>query len=134
MVEIIVCEIICWLISKVLENDSPYSDGSQLNLEKKRHGAIEIMSRRGMEILASVPQGLGLVSLPNANKPQEPTVSGGYLLIWNLYTVGKSPAINYQNRRWVVKQLKGISESAGITMALQLAEDIVKIDQEERID
>ncbi|KAJ5933682.1 hypothetical protein N7454_006011 [Penicillium verhagenii] len=134
MVEIIVCRIICWLIDKVLEQDMPYSDEGRVNLESKRQEAIQIMSRRGKEILATVPQGLGLVFLPSANKPEERSVSGGYMLIWNLYTVGKSPAISYQNRRWVVKQLKGISESAGITMALQLAEDVVRIDQEVYVD
>ncbi|KAJ5814379.1 uncharacterized protein N7503_001129 [Penicillium pulvis] len=129
MVEIIVCEITCWLMPKVLADDPLSPDVRQMNLTSKLQYATDIMSRRGEEILASVPQGLGLVMVPDADKPQQPNVSGGYMLIWNLYTVGKSPTISHQTRKWIVKQLKGISESAGITMAFQLAEDLVKIEE-----
>ena len=50
------------------------------------------------------------------------------MLTWNLYTIGKSPVINDKTRQWIIKQLMGISKSAGIAMALQLAQGIVKID------
>ena len=127
MVEIIVCEIICWLINKILVEDPAYPAVGRLELTSKLQYTMQIMSKRGDEILASIPQGLGLVSVPDADKPQQPNVSGGYMLIWNLYTVGKSPAISYQNRQWVIKQLRGISERASIAMAFQFAEDLVEI-------
>ncbi|KAJ5583906.1 hypothetical protein N7450_006570 [Penicillium hetheringtonii] len=83
------------------------------------------------EILASVPHGLGLVYIPGqynpADEPPQLCVSGGYMLTWNLYTVGKSPVINNDDRKWVIDRLKGISDSAGIAMAYQLAEDLEKI-------
>ncbi|KAL2829672.1 hypothetical protein BDW59DRAFT_32495 [Aspergillus cavernicola] len=129
MIEIIVCEIICWLINKILAEDPAYPNEGRLKFKSKLQDAMKIMSRRGEEILASLPQGLGIVLVPDADKPQQPNVSGGYMLIWNLYTVGKSPAISYQNRQWVIKQLQGIGESASIAMAFQLAEDLVKIEQ-----
>ncbi|KAJ5655195.1 hypothetical protein N7507_007145 [Penicillium longicatenatum] len=129
MVEIIICEIICWLIRKVFDENMPYPYEGQLNLKSKLQYAMQIVARRGEEILASVPQGLGLVLLPDLDNPQQPNVSGGYMLIWNLYTVGKSPATNHRNRQWIIKQLKDISKSAGITMAFQLADDLVKIEQ-----
>ncbi|KJK66011.1 specific transcription factor domain protein [Aspergillus parasiticus SU-1] len=132
MVEIIVCEIICWLVKKILAENPAYPAEFRLKLKSRLQYATQIMSRRGEEILASVPQGLGLVSLPDADKHKQPNVSGGYMLIWNLYTLGNSPVISYQNRQWVIKQLKDISGSAGIAMAFQLAEDLVKIDQ--RVD
>ncbi|KAE8411723.1 hypothetical protein BDV36DRAFT_273812 [Aspergillus pseudocaelatus] len=129
MVEIIVCEIVCWLINKVLAENPAYPAEGRLKLKSRLQYAAQIMSRRGEEILASVPQGLGLVLLPDAHKPQLPNVSGGYMLIWNLYTVGKSPVISYQNRLWVIKQLKDVSRSAGIAMAFQLAEDLVRLER-----
>ncbi|KAJ1709802.1 hypothetical protein NYO67_8003 [Aspergillus flavus] len=129
MVEIIVCEIICWLIKKIITENPDYPAEGRLKLKSRLQYATHIMSRRGEEILASVPQGLGLILLPDANKPKQPNISGGYMLIWNLYTVGKSPAISHQNRQWVIKQLKDISRTSGIAMAFQLAEDLVKIEQ-----
>ncbi|KAJ5215487.1 uncharacterized protein N7498_001894 [Penicillium cinerascens] len=129
MVEIIVCEIICWLINKILAEDPTYFAEGRLNLISRLQYAMQIISRRIEDILASIPQGLGLVSFPDAIKPQKPNVSGGYMLIWNLYTVGKSPIVSYENRLWVIKQLQGISESANIAVASQLAEDLVTIGQ-----
>lgn len=127
MIEIIVCEIIYWLIKKISTDDSAaHWAESRLNLESKLQFSQHIMSKRAAEILASVPQGLGLVSASGAYVPQDPNMSGGYMLIWNLYTVGKCPIISPQDRQWVIMQLKGISESANIAMAFQLAEDLVK--------
>lgn len=131
-VEIIVCEIICWLINKILTEESARPAADQLKLQSKLRYTMQVISRRSADILASVPQGLGLVSLPDANIPQEPNVSGGYMLIWNLYTVGKSPAISEQDRQWIIKQLKGINERANVAMALELAKDLVEIGRGER--
>ena len=128
MIEIIVCEIIYWLIKKISTDDSRHWAESRLKLESKLQFSQNIMSRRAAEILASIPQGLGLVSAPGAYVPQDPNVSGGYMLIWNLYTVGKCPIISPQDRLWVIMQLKGISESANIAMAFQLAEDLFKME------
>lgn len=125
MVEIIVSEIICWLINKILTEEPGYPAESRLKLESKLQYSLNIMSRRAEEILASIPQGLGLVSASGSHMPQQPIVSGCYMLIWSLYTVGKCPTISGQDRQWVIKQLKGISESGNIAMALQLAEDLV---------
>lgn len=126
MIEIIVCEIICWLINKILTEDPTAPAESRPNLESKLQYTLKIMSRRGEEILASVPQGLGLVSAEGAHIPQQPNVSGGYMLIWNLYTVGKSPTITHRDRQWVIRQLKGISESVNIAIASQFAEDLIR--------
>lgn len=129
MIEIIVCEIICWLINKILTEDPAHSAEFRLKLQSKLQYAVSIMSRRSAEILASTPQGLGLISASGAYVPQEPNVSGGYMLIWNLYTVGKCPTISHQDRQWVIMQLKGISESGNIAMAFQLAEDLVRTER-----
>jgi hypothetical protein len=50
------------------------------------------------------------------------------MLMWSLYTVGKSPVADDKTRQWVIKQLKGISKSSGIAMALELAQALVKVD------
>lgn len=132
MVEIVVCEIACWLINKILTTDLAQPAQVHLKLKLKLQELLQIMSKRGEDVLASVPQGLGLISvLESQNSVDSPShicVSGGYMLTWNLYTVGKSPVVNDKTRQWIIKQLKGISKSAGIAMALQLAQDIVKID------
>jgi hypothetical protein len=126
MVEIIVCEIIYWLIQKISTDDPAHWVESRPKLESKLQFSQNIMSRRAIEILASIPQGLGLVSALGDYVTQETNVSGGYMLIWNLYTVGKCPIISPQDRQWVAMQLKGISESANIAMAFQLGEDLVR--------
>jgi hypothetical protein len=132
MVEIIVCEIACWLINRILATDLALPAEVHLRLKSKLQESLQIMSTRGEDVLASVPQGLGLISVlesqNSANSPSHTYVSGGYMLTWNLYTVGKSPIINYETRQWIIKQLKGISKSAGVGIAMQLAQDIGEID------
>jgi hypothetical protein len=131
-VEIIVHEIACWLINKVLTEYPEQPAHDRLNLGLKLHELLQIMSQRGGDILASVPQGLGLVSRPesqtSADGPSHTCVSDGYMLMWSLYTVGKSPVADDKTRQWVIKQLKGISKSSGIAMALELAQALVKVD------
>lgn len=132
MVEIIVCEIACWLINKILATDRAQPAQVHLNLKLKLHELLQIMLERGGDVLASIPQGLGLVSVSNSQtsvySPSHTCVSGGYMLIWSLYTVGKSPVVDDKTRQWIIKQLKDISRGAGIAMALQLAQDVVKVD------
>lgn len=130
-VEIVVYEIACWLINKILATDQQPTQVCS-NLKLKLHELLQIMSQRGGDILASVPQGLGLVSASESqtsvNSPSHTCVSGGYMLIWSLYTVGKSPVVDDKTRQWIIKQLKGISKSSGIAMALELAQTLVKVD------
>lgn len=136
MVEIIVCEIICWLINKIITSDldgsGPVSGQDGTELKSKLHYAAHIIAERGEDILSSIPQGLGLVFAPGQHQyfeePPQANISGGYMLVWHLYTVGKSPVIGDGDRKWVIERLKGISESAGIDMALQLAEDLAKLE------
>ena len=133
MIDIIACEIVCWLINKLITSRQGYSKEDLPKYKSKLRYAAHIISQRGEEIMASVPQGLGHVYIPGqynpADEPPELCVSGGYMLTWNLYTVGKSPVITNDDREWVIKRLKGISDSAGIAMAYQLAEDLEKIGQ-----
>ncbi|VUC23599.1 unnamed protein product [Clonostachys rosea] len=127
MVEIIVCEIICWLIRRILTEDPTYPTHDHQRLESKLRYEMQVMSSRVEGIVASVPQGLGLLSMPDADKLQRANVSGGYMLIWNLYAAGKCPVVKHQDRQWIIKQLERISESLGIAMASQLAEDLHNI-------
>lgn len=136
MVEIIVCEIICWLINKIITSDldgsGPLSGQDSATLKSKLHYAAHVISQRGEDILSSIPQGLGLVFAPGQHQyfeePPQANVSGGYMLVWHLYTVGKSPVISNGDRKWVIERLKGISESAGIDMALELAQDLTNLE------
>ena len=132
MLEIIAYEIECWLINKILATDPAQSAQVHLDLKLTLQDLLQIMSKRGADVLASIPQSLGLLSVPDSQSSVDSTchtyVSGGYMLIWSLYTVGKSPVVDHRTRQWVIKQLLDISKSAGIAIALQLAQDIVEID------
>ena len=132
LLEIIVCEIVCWLINKVLTRESAPPGLTHKKLQLKLQQSLQVMSKLGEDILASVPQGLGYISMPESPKSPDSSchasVSGGYMLTWSLYTVGKSPVVNDKTRQWVIKRLQGIAKSSGIAMALELAQDIVKID------
>ncbi|KAL4906355.1 hypothetical protein BDW74DRAFT_151757 [Aspergillus multicolor] len=135
MVEIIVCEIACWLIDKVCACPSTTEDLDLGNVDTnrlaiKRRALLGVMAARGDDILATVPQGLGLLppspAVPACTPDYSggPSVSGGYMLTWTLYAVAKSPVVSQQTRGWIIEQLEGISRSAGIAMALQLAREI----------
>lgn len=157
MIEIIVCEMVCWLINKVLTIDADTAAGAasggiaggvsggvvtlpalpshgidRAKLKARMQYTADLISLRGEEILMSIPQGLGLVYIPGSEEPGNQysgvNVSGGYMLTWHLYTVGKSPVITAEDRKWVIDRLKGVGDSAGIDMAWQLAEDLVKIE------
>jgi hypothetical protein len=56
-------------------------------------------------------------------------VSGGYMLTWGLYMVGKCAVTTKDTRRWIIQRLQGIGSSTGTSIALQLVEDIIKIDE-----
>ena len=131
LLEIIVCEVVCWLINKILLRELLQPDQA-IKLKLKLQDSLQIMSMRGQEILASVPQGLGYISVSespsHADSCSNASVSGGYMMTWSLYTVGRSPVVDDATREWIIKQLETISKSAGVAMALQLSQDMAKVD------
>ncbi|KAI3024119.1 hypothetical protein CBS147347_6342 [Aspergillus niger] len=106
----------------------------QMTLEAKFQETIQIMTSLGEDMLATVPQMLGYVSLIGGqhisyNSTSTASVPGGYSLIWTLYMVGKSPVTKRKFRKWVIRHLQEIGQNAGFAMALQLLEGVMKIDQ-----
>ncbi|PWY82059.1 hypothetical protein BO70DRAFT_336407 [Aspergillus heteromorphus CBS 117.55] len=130
--QMIHCEVMCYLLQKALATDLPPAIRESLSLRLQE--TLKIQLKLGEDILATVPQTLGLVSLePTPQTPlnfsSDANVSGGYLLIWCLYLVGRSPVTTSKSRKWIIRRLQAIGEVAGTKMALQLLADIVKMDQ-----
>ncbi|RAH73828.1 uncharacterized protein BO66DRAFT_417663 [Aspergillus aculeatinus CBS 121060] len=135
-IQMIVCEIICYLLKKILTL-SPAAPAAQVRLRRRQlHETLGILSRVGEDILATVPQALGIVAPPA--DPSQPyagdlspraSVSGAYILIWCLYMVGKSPATAEPARKWIIRRFRKIFQGAGMEMALPLLEEIVRVDQ-----
>lgn len=74
---------------------------------------------------AESPTSADLSSDPSANG----SASGGHLLMWCLYTVGKSPVTRGRTRKWVMKRLRDIAQKSGLPIALQFVNDIDEIDK-----
>ncbi|KAL4873650.1 hypothetical protein BDV12DRAFT_192093 [Aspergillus spectabilis] len=132
--QMIVCEIVCYLLNKVLVVTPDLAPATCAQIKAKLQETLQILSQLSDDILATVPQVLGVVSpVPESclavNSPLGASVAGGYILTWGLYMVGKSPATAAQTRKWIIRRLGDIVKYSGIALARQLLDDIVKIDQ-----
>ncbi|KAL2823979.1 hypothetical protein BDW59DRAFT_147991 [Aspergillus cavernicola] len=130
--QMIVCEVTCYLLNKVLTTDLSPVIRAQLKL--KLQETLQVLSTLGEDMLATVPQALGFISSASehhisVNCFSHTSMSGGYILTWCLYMVGKSPLIKSKTRKWIIRHLQNIGKNAGIAIALQLLEDVVQIDQ-----
>lgn len=130
--QIILCEILCYLLNKVLATDlAPIiREHRKLKLQE----TLQTLSKLGDDILATVPQALGFVSSASGPRPSidlsfHGSVSGAYILTWCLYMVGKCMVTKSETRKWVIRRLQDIGRNTGISIALQLVENIVKLDQ-----
>lgn len=131
---VVVCEVLFHLLNKALE--MPLTPACRGQMESRVQETVQILSSLGDSILATVPQALGFVS--SACEPEtqssvdlsvHESVSGGYLITWCLYTVGKSPVTDSKTRKWVMRRLQDIGQNGGIAMALQFVHDIDEIDK-----
>lgn len=131
MLQVVVCEILLHLLNEALA--TPLTPACRMQMEIKLQETLQILSNLGDNILATIPQALGFVS--SVSEPQSSvdlsaaSVSGGYLLTWCLYTIGKSPVTDSKTRRWIMRRLQDIGQNGGIAMALQFVEDIDEIDK-----
>lgn len=137
MLQMIVCNIIYYMLSSALAMN--LATAIRVHMEVKLHETLQIQSKLENDMLATVPQALGFVS--SASGRYQPVdfsspagVSGGYLLTWCLYTVGQSTVVKSKTRKWIIRRLFDIGNKAGIAVALQHLEDIVKIDEIRRED
>ena len=132
ILQMILCNILWFLLNKALATDPTPAVRSEL--EQKLSETLHIQSKLEADMLATVPQALGLVSsvstlhLPvDCSSPA--SVSGGYLLTWCLYTVGQSTAVKSETRKWIIRRLRDIGKTTGIVMALHHCEDLIMIDR-----
>jgi hypothetical protein len=92
------------------------------------------LSKLGNDFLATIPQALELSSSPSDPRPSvdlsfRGNISGGSMLTWGLYMVGKCAVTTKDTRKWIIQRLQGIGSNTSTSVALQLVEDIIKIDQ-----
>lgn len=125
-----VYEATCVLLSKAITGQ-PVPQ-IQADLKQRLQETWERLAKLGDDLVATVPQALGLVSsanCPSVDSSLPISVSGGYMLTWSLYTAGKSSVISGKTRQWIICCLDYIAKAAGIKMASQLLEDIRELDQ-----
>lgn len=132
MLQIVVYEIICYLLEKVLASN--LTPDAEAHMKLRLQEGLDMLSKLGRDILATVPQAFGFISSASGqdasiDSPADSSVSGGYMLTWSLYTVGKSPVTSSNTRRWIINRLQDIGKRAGLALTLQLVEEIVVIDQ-----
>ncbi|CAG8087650.1 unnamed protein product [Penicillium olsonii] len=132
MLQIIIGNVIYFLLTKTLAmNIAP---AMRAQVRQGLYDTLQIQSKLEKDILATVPQALGYISStfqPNSviDFSSPASVSGSYLLTWCLYTVGQSTVVRSETRRWVIRRLQDIGSNAGLAVALQHREDIIKLEQ-----
>ncbi|KAJ5438598.1 Protein of unknown function DUF3468 [Penicillium daleae] len=130
--QMILCEMICYLLNGLLGGDLPST--LQMSMNYRLQETLERLSKLGNDFLATIPQAMELSSLPSDPRPSldlsfRGNVTGGYMLTWGLYMVGKCAVTTKETRKWIIQRLQSIGSNSGTAVALQLAEDIIKIDQ-----
>ncbi|CAL5870791.1 uncharacterized protein PFLUO_LOCUS5031 [Penicillium psychrofluorescens] len=135
-IRMITCEITCVLLNNALAKDlAPAArECMKLNLQE----TMQTLSKLGDDILATVPQALESLCITSksgsANQSFDGNVSGGYMLTWGLYMVGKSPAATSGARQWIIRLLHDVFMNAGLSISLQIAEHIMRIDETAKYD
>ncbi|KAJ5095315.1 hypothetical protein NUU61_004671 [Penicillium alfredii] len=132
MLQVVVCEVLFHLMNRIL--DANITPVHRAQIMTKLHETFQILSTLGDDMLATVPQALGVVSsAPDLDLyldlPARVSVSRGYMVVWSLYTVGKSPVTRSETRKWIITILKHVGHTAGIAMALRFADDVDEIDK-----
>lgn len=132
VLQAVVCEITCHLLTKALITALPPDCRTQIEMTLQE--TFQILMTLGDDILATVPQSLGFVSSEtephtSTDSSANASVSGGHMIVWCLYTVGKSPVTRSWTRKWIMRRLQDIGQNAGIPMALQFVDDIDEIDK-----
>jgi hypothetical protein len=130
--QMVLCEITSYLLNEFLGKD--LSPATQKNMNDRLQETLQTLSKLGNDFLATIPQAMEYASLPSDSLPSvdlsfRGNVSGGYMLTWGLYMVGKCAVTTNETRRWIIRRLQSIGRNTGTSIALQLAENIIKIDQ-----
>lgn len=132
ILQIIICDSIRYIMNQILATD--LVPVIRTHMELRLLDTQGILSKLGKDIIATVPQALGIISSASdtghtIDVSSDINGSAGYMMAWSLYTAGKSSVMESETRQWIIERLQDFGHNAGITMALQLVEDIIKIDQ-----
>ncbi|KAB8259669.1 hypothetical protein BDV32DRAFT_150093 [Aspergillus pseudonomiae] len=132
ILQIRTCDSIHYISNQILSTD--LEPVTRAHIELQRLDTQEIVSKLGKDIISTVPQALGAISSASetghAIDVSSPiNGSAGYMMTWPLYTAGKSLLMEGEARKWIIQRLQEFGHTAGITLALQLVENIIKIDQ-----
>jgi hypothetical protein len=130
--QMILCEMICYLLNRLLGQD--LASGLHSSMNYRLQETLQTLSKLGNDFLATIPQAMEISSSPSDPRPSldlsfRGNVSGGYMLTWGLYMVGKCAVTTKETRKWIIQRLQSIGSNAGTSVALQLVEDIIKINQ-----
>lgn len=135
IMQMIVSEIMFHLLNGVLKANPPPPASAVAAAKMKLQETAQILSGLGNDMIATVPQVLGMVGPDHLSAASSDAgVSGGYLLIWSLYMVGKCPVTTDKARKWVIGHMRQIVGSSGIAMASRLLGDVVRIDNSSSSD
>ncbi|KNG87067.1 hypothetical protein ANOM_005685 [Aspergillus nomiae NRRL 13137] len=132
ILQIRTCDSMHYISNQILSAD--LEPVTRAHIELQRLDTQEIVSKLGKDIISTVPQALGAISSASetghaVNVSSPTNGSAGYMMTWPLYTAGKSLLMEGEARKWIIQRLQEFGHTAGITLALQLVENIIKIDQ-----
>ncbi|KAF5865516.1 Autophagy protein 22 [Aspergillus alliaceus] len=127
-----VCGCMSYLLNQILATD--LEPAVQRHMELQLLDTLEILSKLGNDTIATVPQALGVVYSPSEMSHAidvscHTNGSAGYMLTWCLYAAGNSSVVDSEARKWIIQRLQDFGHFAGITLALQLVEDLIRRDQ-----
>jgi hypothetical protein len=136
ILQIKICDSIRYIINHLLATREVEAASLKPQLELKLKDTLELLSKLGGDVIASVPQALGSVS-PASDEMSSPIYDGsspisgvaGYMMTWSLYTAGKSSVMEREARRWIIRRLQDFGRILGITLALHLVQDLIKMDE-----
>ena len=130
----ILSEIMCYLLHKVLATET--DPAVRAHLQLRFQDQLQTLSQLGNDFLATVPQASGYVGSTSTDcrssadlSFQGGSVSGGYMLTWGLYMVGKCAITQKDTRKWIIQRLQHIGRDMHLSIAQHLLQDIMKIDQ-----
>jgi hypothetical protein len=128
--QMVTCEIKCYILTRILSKTIPPDLREYTKMEVRI--TLQTLSELGDEILAIVPQALEFISSESLDPCPSiglTSVSGGYMLVWGLFMVGKSASTKSETRKWVIRLLQDIGRNTGISVALRLVEVVIEVDQ-----
>ena len=110
------------------ERRSPFGFGLHPQTDRYRQRALSIIDELASDMCASVPFHL------TGARSQPPPIAARSLILWPLYVVGLAKGRPAAQRRWVINQLVQIRQTAGLPLAMSMAQVLKGMGQSEAED